>query len=227
MTVIKYEFHEMIAEAFENIYGEMFSEDELPSVIEYDVKWQPAFDAYILQIYTNWEFDRTNVDFSFILDTGTGGREMQIDTETGRLVLQKKQPEYSDVQITKTLLDNNEEEIKAYEWNVKIGKWKRSLTSSESYFLDKLSPELKRDFNIILKWLQDQEDGYTSTTANLWENLVKLHRTENDYFLKLDKAINLGAIERGFYLDKSSNNNEEQSNPWDIDFRLLKSGDLL
>lgn len=227
MTAIKYTFHEMIVDAFENICGEVFSESELPNVIEYDVGWQPACDAYILNIDANWEIDRTSIDFNFTLDTGTGGIAYQLDTKTGRLVPKKRQPEYSDVQITKTLLADNDEELKAYEWNAEIGRWKRSLTFNESNFLDELTSELKRDYKIILKWIQEQKDGYSSTTMNLWKNLIKLHRTENDYFLKLDKAIYLGAIERGFYLDKSSNNNEERSDPWDIDFRLLKNGNLL
>ena len=217
---IKYKYHDVIAETCKTIFEDVFDEDEIADEIEYDADWQPACDAHILNIFVNWKTERTRVGVSYTLDTGTGGLYLVKDGPKFRLKT-TKDAEFSNVSISKTILDENDNEIAEFEWNGDTRKWRRSLTLNESCELNDLSPELKHDSDRILKWIKNQDNGFKTTTQIVAKEVRKCNY-DQDYLEKLDNALILGAIKRGFLLYRPAHEENSGVKPYNLEFTLKK-----
>ena len=153
---IKYKYHDVIAETCKTIFEDVFDEDEIADEIEYDADWQPACDAHILNIFVNWKTERTRVGVSYTLDTGTGGLYLVKDGPKFRLKT-TKDAEFSNVSISKTILDENDNEIAEFEWNSENRKW-TSVSSEDEMNARDLKLAVDTDKEMPISWEQAKKE---------------------------------------------------------------------
>lgn len=98
------------------------------------------------------------------------------------------------------------------------------MDSSDYYDLMRIPMRVRRDAEAILLELEGLPDGECATTAQLAAELLGCGDAEDSYLLDLDRALGLLAENHGLLLDKSHHDGRVEGLPYNLDFRVRRSG---
>lgn len=212
MTTI-YKYHDKINEACDLIFSKAFEKDELPDKVEYDIDFWSGNRFYVLRVYIRFETEKLKCYLTFNLKPGVSP--------------QKPYPEIPglyNVFIFKAVIDSKKEKVLRYEWthdDEKAG-WNLAIKPEDEQFLNSMKGRLKRDSNRILDFLEEQEEGFRSSTSKLETEVMDFPSDDHTFLFDLYRALYLGAIKRGLLLDYSHHGYKVEGMPYNLDFILVK-----
>ena len=209
----KYEHHDAIVEACDEIFSLAFKDEELPDTIEYYSTLSLfSLEMHVQDVTVMFKTDAMKVFLSFELDTGSDELELN------------NKPKYSSVQLIKTLIDDDGEESTRFNWETENKCWKRTCRIGKLGILENLSDEIDEDLQKLTSWLEEQGAGYRSSTPKLVKQVLKKTNYSERYIEELDRALLLKCMRNGLLLDKITclSNATADTMPYDLEFVLKK-----